>query len=159
MCVAKLNPRSLRHLNPNRAALIRWSAEHDWDLAVSLTFRGGVTEDAAKKTGAHFWNKMDKKIFKKSFERHNLRCERLCFLETGANNTNWHYHIIAKTPDGITTEQYARWLRLLWRDLGNTGIVKIEATYDDVGWAEYISKKITAFNADAFDVMASHVTG
>lgn len=102
MYIKNLNPEPLQYLNQNRAALVSWITEDDWELAGTFTFKNDVYEAQARRTFRHFWNVIDYKIFKNSAKRHNKHCERACFIEVGAGNENWHYHVATKTPERLT---------------------------------------------------------
>jgi hypothetical protein len=138
-------------------ALVDWIAGKDWDLACTLTFRENVSEQQARKIFRHFWNRVDKAVYGKAAQRHKKRCNRVCFME-GVGTGNIHWHVIARS----TARRDLRWLRqimlIVWEDLWTTGTHnKIEGTYNNEGWAGYISKGVKNMNADAWDVETTHV--
>ncbi|OEJ67513.1 rolling circle replication-associated protein [Magnetovibrio blakemorei] len=140
-------------------ALVDWLGEHDWDMAGTFTFRQNVSEQQARKLFRHFWNRVDRAVYGKAAQRHGKRCERVCFIE-GTDTGNIHWHIIAKANE----RRDYRWLRqimlMTWEDINFTGTQnEIRRTYDNEGWASYISKRIKTFDADAWDVGTTHITG
>lgn len=136
-----------------------WIDEHDWDLAATFTMPANTNKAQAEKTFRHYWNLVDKAVYGRAAKRHSKRVERVCFVE-GEKNGNIHWHVIAKSNE----RRDYRWLRqimlIAWEDLSNTGRYnEVTRCFNNNGWAGYISKQIRTFDADAWDVVTTHITG
>ena len=145
--------------NKNRKALTDWIAQTDWELAVTLTFRYDITEARARKTLRRLWNEVDRNFYGNAVKRQAKRTKRACLIEKGKSGTNYHYHIHAKRPEDrdISLKKYMQVFELLWKRLGSAGFVnEIVLNTDNMAWAGYTTKEITATNTDALDLSASN---
>ena len=83
----------------------------------------------------------------------------LAYLKKGKSGTNYHYHIHAKRPEDrdISLKKYMQMLELLWKRLSSAGYVnEFEPNTNNIAWATYTTKEITATNTDALDLSASN---
>jgi hypothetical protein len=144
--------------NPFKTAVKEWLGEHEWDVAITLTFKKPLTEAEAENIIALFWRRIDRSIFKNAV-KHGKRCERACFVEIGGFGGLAHYHMIARSPDRMSTERYCAFLHEYWKHIKEAGEVKIVATYDNAGWIDYIAKKVTTFATHNIDVRNTHIAG
>ena len=145
--------------NKNRKALTDWIAQTDWELAVTLTFRYDITEARARKTLRRWWNEIDKYLYGNAVKRQAKRTKRACLIEKGKSGTNYHYHIHATRPEDrdISLKKYMQMLELLWKRLSSAGYVnEFEPNTNNIAWATYTTKEITATNTDALDLSASN---
>ena len=145
--------------NKNRKALTDWIAQTDWELAVTLTFHYDITEARANKTLRRLWNEIDRYFYGNAVKRQAKRTKRACLLEKGKSGTNYHYHIHAKRPEDrdISLKKYMQVLELLWKRLSSAGYVnEFEPNTNNIAWATYTTKEITATNTDALDLSASN---
>lgn len=130
----------------------------DWNVSGTFTFPADTSVEAAQRTFQHFWNLIDRRIYRKAAQRYSMRVERVCFIE--GRDSNVHFHFIAKMPDRLKeVEHFKRLLLWVWQDLGNTGwFNQVGTTTCNRGWASYISKN-TRFDADAMDLNTTHISG
>ena len=145
--------------NKNRKALTDWIAQTDWELAVTLTFRYDITEARARKTLRRWWNEIDRNLYGNAVKRQAKSTKRVCLLEKGKSGTNYHYHIHAKRPEDrdISLKKYMQMLELRWKRLSSAGYVnEFEPNTNNIAWATYTTKEITATNTDALDLSASN---
>ena len=145
--------------NKNRKALTDWIAQTDWELAVTLTFHYDITEARANKTLRRLWNEIDRYFYGNAVKRLAKRTKRACLIEKGKSGTNYHYHIHAKRPEDrdISLKKYMQMLELLWKRLSSAGYVnEFEPNTNNIAWAGYTTKEITATNTDALDLSASN---
>ena len=145
--------------NKNRKALTDWIAQTDWELAVTLTFHYDITEARANKTLRRLWNEIDRYFYGNAVKRLAKRTKRACLIEKGKSGTNYHYHIHAKRPEDrdISLKKYMQMLELLWKRLSSAGYVnEFEPNTNNIAWATYTTKEITATNTDALDLSASN---
>ena len=92
-------------------------------------------------------------------KRQAKRAKRACLLEKGKSGTNYHYHIHAKRPAdrNISLKKYMQMLELRWIRLSSAGYVnEFEHNTNNIAWATYTTKEITATNTDALDLSASN---
>ena len=92
-------------------------------------------------------------------KRQAKRVKRVCVLETGKSGTNYHYHISTNRPKdrNISLKKYMQMLELRWKRLSSTGYVnEFEPNTNNIAWAGYTTKEITATNTDALDLSASN---
>ena len=145
--------------NKQRQAITDWIAQTDWELAVTLTFRYDITEARARKTLRRWWNEVDRKFYGNAVKRPAKRVKRVCVLETGKSGTNYHYHISTNRPKdrNISLADFRKMLELRWERLSSAGFVNdLQPVYYNYGWADYITKEITATNTDALDLSTSN---
>jgi hypothetical protein len=145
--------------NKQRQATIDWIAQTDWELAVTLTFRYDITEARARKTLRRWWNEIDKYFYGNAVKRQAKRTKRACLIEKCKSGTNYHYHIHAKRPEDrdISLKKYMQMLELRWKRLSTAGYVnEFEPNTNNIAWATYTTKEITATNTDALDLSASN---
>ncbi len=145
--------------NKNRKALTDWIAQTDWELAVTLTFHYDITEARANKTLRRLWNEIDRYFYGNAVKRLAKRTKRACLIEKGKSGTNYHYHIHAKLPEDrdISLKKYMQMLELRWKRLSSAGCVnEFEPNTNNIAWATYTTKEITATNTDALDLSASN---
>ena len=145
--------------NKNRQAIIDSILKTNWELAVTLTFHYDITEARAEKTLRRWWNEIDRHFYGNTFKRQAKRTKRACLIEKGKSGTNYHYHIHTKRPEDrdISLKKYMQMLELLWKRLSSAGYVnEFEPNTNNIAWAGYTTKEITATNTDALDLSASN---
>ena len=145
--------------NKNRKALTDWIAQNKGELAITLTFLPNITEARARKTLRRWWNEVDRNFYGNAVKRQAKRTKRACLLEKGKSGTNYHYHIHAKRPAdrNISLKKYMQVLELRWIRLSSAGYVnEFEPNTNNIAWATYTTKEITATNTDALDLSASN---
>ena len=148
-----------KHLKPTHAAVATWLYETDWDLAMTLTCKENTTEDQALKTIRHFWNVIDRELYGNQ-ARYGKRSKRVCFVETGYDNTNFHFHILALTPadKNMDVERYGEFLAAHWRELPHHAghVNDIAPIRSGVGCMIYSSKS-TKYNSDGLELFSTNV--
>ena len=106
------------------------------------------------------WNEVvDRNFYGNAVKRQAKRTKRACLLENGKSGTNYHYHIHAKRPEDrdISLKKYMQMLELRWKRLSSAGYVnEFEPNTNNIAWATYTTKEITATNTDALDLSASN---
>ena len=145
--------------NKQRQAITDWIAQNKGELAITLTFLPNITEARARKTLRRWWNEVDRDFYGNAVKRQAKRVKRACVLETGRSGTNYHYHISASRPKDrdISLKEYIQMLELHWKRLSSAGFVNdFQPIYNNYGWADYITKEITATNTDALDLSTSN---
>lgn len=143
----------------NRQAIIDSILKTNWELKITLTFLNGITEARANKTLRRWWNEIDRHFYGNGVKRQAKRAKRACLFEKGKSGTNYHYHIHAKRPAdrNISLKKYMQMLELLWKRLSSAGYVnEFEPNTNNIAWATYTTKEITATNTDALDLSASN---
>ena len=146
--------------NKNRQAIIDSILKTNWELAVTLTFHYDITEARANKTLRRWWNEIDRHYYGNAVKRQAKRVKRACILENGKSGTNYHYHISASRPKDrdISLKKYIQMLELHWKRLSSAGFVNdFQPIYNNYGWADYITKEITATNTDALDLSTTNI--
>ena len=83
-----------------RQALIEHLLAQDWNVFGTLKFVNGRTigRETANKLLRSYWNKIDRVMFGKAAERHNIRVPRWCFAHEGSGNENYHVHFVLQAP-------------------------------------------------------------
>ena len=146
--------------NKNRKALTDWIAQNKGELAITLTFLPNITEARARKTLRRWWNEVDRKFYGNAVKRPAKRVKRVWVLETGRSGTNYHYHISTNRPKdrNISLADFRKMLELRWERLSSAGFVNdFQPIYNNYGWADYITKEITATNTDALDLSTTNI--
>lgn len=145
---------------PNiRAELYKWFGERNWDVAITLTFADEVSEGWAMKTCQKFWREVDYAVYRNASRRYGTKCERVMVLEGDGDGQRFHLHGSAITPTHFaSTAAFCsflenRWLRLHPR----SHRVEFKPIWECKGWNWYISKRISRFECDRFDVHSSHI--
>ena len=145
--------------NKQRQAITDWIAQNKGELAITLTFLPNITEARARKTLRRWWNAIDRQFYGNAVQRQAKRTKRACLIEKGKSGTNYHYHIHATRPEDrdISLKKYMQMLELLWKRLSSAGYVnEFEPNTNNIAWATYTTKEITATNTDALDLSASN---
>ena len=145
--------------NKNRQAIIDCILNTNWEYKITLTYINEVTQARAEKTLRRWWNEVDRNFYRNAVKRQAKRVKRACLLEKGKSGTNYHYHIHAKRPAdrNISLKKYMQVLELLWKRLSSAGYVnEFEPNTNNIAWATYTTKEITATNTDALDLSASN---
>ena len=145
--------------NKNRQAIIDSILNTNWEYKITLTYINEVTQARAEKTLRRWWNEVDRNFYGNAVKRQAKRTKRACLLEKGKSGTNYHYHIHAKRPAdrNISLKKYMQMLELLWKRLSSAGYVnEFEPNTNNIAWATYTTKEITATNTDALDLSASN---
>ena len=145
--------------NKNRQAIIDSILNTNWEYKITLTYINEVTQARAEKTLRRWWNEVDRNYYGNAVKRQAKRTKRACLLEKGKSGTNYHYHIHAKRPKDrdISLKKYMQVLELLWKRLSSAGYVnEFEPNTNNIAWATYTTKEITATNTDALDLSASN---
>ena len=145
--------------NKNRQAIIDSILNTNWEYKITLTYINEVTQARAEKTLRRWWNEVDRGFYGNAVKRQAKRTKRACVLETGRSGTNYHYHISASRPKdrNISLKKYMQVLELLWKRLSSAGYVnEFEPNTNNIAWATYTTKEITATNTDALDLSASN---
>ena len=145
--------------NKNRQAIIDSILNTNWEYKITLTYINEVTQARAEKTLRRLWNATDRQFYGNAVQRQVKRTERACLIEKGKSGTNYHYHIHAKRPEDrdISLKKYMQMLELRWKRLSSAGYVnEFEPNTNNIAWATYTTKEITATNTDALDLSASN---
>ena len=145
--------------NKNRQAIIDSILNTNWEYKITLTYINEVTQARAEKTLRRWWNEVDGNFYGNAVKRQAKRTKRACLLENGKSGTNYHYHIHAKRPEDrdISLKKYMQMLELRWKRLSSAGYVnEFEPNTNNIAWATYTTKEITATNTDALDLSASN---
>ena len=145
--------------NIQQEAAIEWIAQTNWELAITLTFLPNITEARTRTTLRRWWNEIDREFYGNAVKRFAKRTKRACLIEKGKSGTNYHYHIHAKRPEDrdISLKKYMQMLELRWKRLSSAGYVnEFEPNTNNIAWATYTTKEITATNTDALDLSASN---
>jgi hypothetical protein len=146
--------------NKQRQAITDWIAQNKGELAITLTFLPNITEARARKTLRRWWNEVDRKFYGNAVKRPAKRVKRVCVLETGKSGTNYHFHISTNRPKdrNISLADFRKMLELRWERLSSAGFVNdFQPIYNNYGWADYITKEITATNTDALDLSTTNI--
>ena len=145
--------------NKNWQAIIDSILKTKWELKITLTYINEVTQARAEKTLRRLWNEIDRQFYGNAVKRQAKRTKRACLIEKGKSGTNYHYHIHAKRPEDrdISLKKYMQMLELRWKRLSSAGYVnEFEPNTNNIAWATYTTKEITATNTDALDLSASN---
>ena len=145
--------------NKNQQAIIDSILKTNWEYKITLTYINEVTQARAEKTLRRWWNEVDRKFYGNAVKRQAKRVKRVCVLETGKSGTNYHYHISTNRPKdrNISLADFRKMLELRWERLSSAGFVNdLQPVYYNYGWADYITKEITATNTDALDLSTSN---
>ena len=145
--------------NKNRQAIIDSILNTNWEYKITLTYINEVTQARAEKTLRRWWNEVDRNFYGNAVKRQAKRVKRVCVLETGKSGTNYHYHISTNRPKdrNISLADFRKMLELRWERLSSAGFVNdLQPVYYNYGWADYITKEITATNTDALDLTTSN---
>ena len=145
--------------NKNQQAIIDSILKTNWEYKITLTYINEVTQARAEKTLRRWWNEIDREFYGNAVKRFAKRTKRACLIEKGKSGTNYHYHIHAKRPEDrdISLKKYMQMLELLWKRLSSAGYVnEFEPNTNNIAWATYTTKEITATNTDALDLSASN---
>ena len=146
-------------MNKNRQVIIDSILKTNWEYKITVTFYSEVSQARAEKTLRRWWNEIDRQFYGNSVKRQGKRTKRVCLLEVGDLNENFHFHIHAKRPTNrtITLIKYIEMLELAWLKLSSTGYINdFQFNTNNVAWATYTTKKITATNTDALYLDASN---
>ena len=145
--------------NKNWQAIIDSILKTKWELKITFTYINEVTQARAEKTLRRWWNEIDRHFYGNTVKRQAKRTKRACLIEKGKSGTNYHYHIHAKRPEDrdISLKKYMQMLELQWKRLSSAGYVnEFEPNTNNIAWATYTTKEITATNTDALDLSASN---
>ena len=145
--------------NKNRQAIIDSILNTNWEYKITLTYINEVTQARAEKTLRRWWNEVDRNFYGNAVKRQAKRTKRACLIEKGKSGTNYHYHIHAKRPEDrdISLKKYMQMLELRWKRLSCACYVnEFEPNTNNIAWATYTTKEITATNTDALDLSASN---
>mgnify|MGYP001357299516 FL=1 len=145
--------------NKNQQAIIDSILKTNWEYKITLTYINEVTQARAEKTLRRWWNEIDRHFYGNAVKRQAKRTKRACLIEKGKSGTNYHYHIHATRPEDrdISLKKYMQMLELLWKRLSSAGYVnEFEPNTNNIAWATYTTKEITATNTDALDLSASN---
>ena len=145
--------------NKNRQAIIDSILNTNWEYKITLTYINEVTQARAEKTLRRWWNEVDRRFYGNAVKSQAKRVKRVCVLETGKSGTNYHYHISTNRPKdrNISLADFRKMLELRWERLSSAGFVNdLQPVYYNYGWADYITKEITATNTDALDLSTSN---
>ena len=88
----------------------------DWKFYRPIFFTGYLNEyysyniDKVKKNNTHFFEKLNKKVFKKN----KKEITRLCVVEKGKRNKKIHTHLIIETPIHLSVKTYKRFILNSW---------------------------------------------
>jgi len=83
-----------------RQALSEHLLAQNWNVFGTLKFVNGRTigRESANTLLRSYWNKMDRVIYGKAAERHNMRVPRWCFAHEGSDHENFHIHFVMPSP-------------------------------------------------------------
>lgn len=117
----------------------------EWDLAISLhapnqlrVAERGFDEYWLQKKLMHYFNVLDRRLFKTKHRRHQIRMQRLVVLGH-AESVGWHAHVCIVTPQHIQQDKLAAAMHLLWLKHMNVKNTANTAFKDKLFWAEPIS--------------------
>ena len=145
--------------NKNRQAIIDSILNTNWEYKITLTYINEVTQARVDKTLWRWRNELHRNLHRNAVKRQAKRTKRACLLEKGKSGTNYHYHIHAKRPEDrdISLKKYMQMLELRWKRLSSAGYVnEFEPNTNNIAWATYTTKEITATNTDALDLSTSN---
>jgi len=97
----------------------------------------------------HFSNRLNKKVYGKSFERFGKRIKMIVVEEGGKNGIRLHQHTVIETPPHIDQQQFKTLIRNIWTNRTLWGYNNIhfdvpnETKGDVEGWINYITKSKT----------------
>lgn len=146
-------------LKRSHAETATWLHAVEWDLALTLTCKEYTTEDKALKTIRHFWNCVDRMLYKNK-SRYGQQTKRACFIEVG-KNSNVHFHILALTPPdkNMDVNRYGQFLAMHWLsqkfECGGE-VNDIAPIRNQIGCLIYFSKS-SKKNFDRFEPLSSNV--
>ncbi len=158
--------------------LLKWLQNEDWSdsLSYTLIFPSGTKESRHAVVGhaEHYFNLLDYRVYKNGVHRDQRRCQRINFIENGANGDNIHIHGIIKVPDDkkvarptlktipmfqLMMETY--WANKMSFNKDRTDKLKCMVRPADADgncpeqWLGYSSKFINPFNPDGLCVATS----
>lgn len=140
--------------------LYRWFKAYQWNVALTLTFAGAISEQKALEAAKRFWSEVDYGLFKNASRRGDKKCERVMMLEGDGQQQHFHFHGAVLTPRDRFPDDLAfcRYLENKWLKL-NPRSTKIEfkPVWQTEGWSWYMTKKAAQFDCDSFDVHSSHI--
>lgn len=144
-----------------KSAIRYWVLTGDWDISATLTYSELVRERDAYSRLKKFWNRVDRRLYGNEMKKRNRRVERLNIMEGDGVAQNHHFHCVVKMPiDRFQNPfEFSKFLARLWREEnGKMGHkTDIGPIIDELGWAIYITKKITRLSSDMLDATSSHV--
>ena len=137
-----------------------WLKQYDWDVAVTLTFAHEYSEHQALAAARIFWKKVDYRLYKNASKRFNKRCERIMVLEGDGVGQHVHMHGAVVTPSDRFDDDLAfcSFLQKLWLKQNPRSIkVEFKPIWNAEGWSCYVTKQLSRFHCDRFDVHSSHI--
>ncbi len=142
-----------------RLALLDWLSPETFDIEITLTFKRRLMPEDAQDRVEYFWRTVDEFLFSRSQRRRGECCLRACFIETGTSGNNVHYHIAAKIPKTLSFEAFRAKLALFWSETHDAGLAEFKPIRNQEAFLRYITKKVTALQADAFDTRNTRLGG
>jgi hypothetical protein len=148
-------------LREARSALADHLAQTDWHTSSTLTFKKEQSLEQAQKVLRHFWNRVDGKLFGKASQRYGQKCERACFAEAGKFGDLVHYHLIIAKPirNNMSDDRFRQFLHAEWSSLEEAGLSEFKPITSASGWIDYITKDVSYFGLDTWDVSNTHIVG
>ena len=136
-----------------RNEIRNWLDRDDWMnwYAVTLTMRQSrklpegilwLDEMRASRNLRYFLNRLNKKFFGKSFERHNKRINVIPAYECDKEK-KLHYHLIIAKPNHVASDDFINSLVPLWMKTP-WGLWSADVQSEvDSKWLKYITKQTT----------------
>ena len=135
-------------------AAIAWLKNTEWELAITVTFKGSCSERRARKTMSRWLNELDKKFYGYGVRKENKRFERVVVRHMGSQKDHLHYHIAAKRPKNkeISKSKFLALAKFTWEKLSSAGHQNtFKEVYDSEGWLGYILGEMEKDNIDIAD--------
>ncbi|WP_188666840.1 hypothetical protein [Terasakiella brassicae] len=155
-----------------------WFGSLDWGegIAVTLTFppKIAAVREAVEGHLKHFWNVADGEKFGNLSKRQTrpYRIQRVCCIEAGANQDNYHCHAMVKVsthpyanPDYTTVTGMLGLLEKTWFQKMTFNVMQPTSAYEfspittssttAAAWHAYMTKKVTDWNTDALCLKTS----
>jgi hypothetical protein len=131
----------------------------NWQIFGTLTFAKNVNIDNAEKALNCFWNIVDRALLGNLSYRKNIKTKRLCFLQSGANNKNFHIHFVANTINGVKIEDFIKILKYFWQTkIKNAGKeIKIEDTKNLIAVSKYVMHEFYKLGNDTLALRSSNI--
>ena len=115
-------------------------------------------QQRAVKAAEHYFNLIDKILYKNLTHRKNIGVERIVFLQSGESGRNEHLHFVAKTALK-NTEYFCRMLKVIWegciRESSSKG--EFEIADNNYAVANYLTHEYGGLKNDTFEIMTTHL--
>lgn len=126
-----------------------------FDMDLTLKFNvDGIKRSTAEKHLYKTMKLVNRELFGKYWQENDRYVAIMPILENCFGAGEYHYHCIAKCPEGKSVAEFADIFMKHWghTSLGNTKYFRIRTMYDQAGWKHYISKEYSKDSAYALDL-------